>query len=73
MEQRAREEEYEKHINVLNKSVESRKLQIDQYEEDKIKRAIEKKYQDVLRKAGLNEYDLRYCDLNLRRKIFSLS
>jgi hypothetical protein len=59
LEQRSREEEYEQKINDLNQSLDNRKLQIEKYEEDRIKKALEKKYQDVLRKAGLTEYDLR--------------
>jgi hypothetical protein len=59
LDQREREEEYEKKINDLNKSVDTRKLQIERFEEDRIKKALEKKYQDVLRRAGLSESDLK--------------
>ena len=59
LEQRSREEEYEQKINDLNRSLDNRKLQIEKYEEDRIKKALEKKYQDVLRKAGLTESDLK--------------
>ncbi|CAF1013326.1 unnamed protein product [Brachionus calyciflorus] len=55
LEQKAKEEEYEKEIGNMYKSVESRKLQIEQVEEDNIRRAMEKKYKDVLKKVGIDD------------------
>ena len=55
LEQRTREEEYDRHLNEINSSLENKKLQIERLEEEKIRKVIEKKYQDVLKKVGIQE------------------
>ena len=59
LEQRKQEEEYDQHLIDMGKKIESRKLQIEQIDEENKRKALEKKYKEVLRKAGIDETELR--------------
>ncbi len=43
----------------MGKKIDTRKLQIEQVDEENIRRALEKKYSETLKKAGINENELK--------------
>ena len=59
LEEKRKEEEYDQKLAEMGKKIESRKLQIEQVDEENIRRALEKKYSETLRRAGINETDLK--------------
>ena len=59
LEEKRKEEEYEQKLSEMGKKIETRKLQIEQVDEENIRRALEKKYSETLRRAGINENELK--------------
>ncbi len=59
LEERRKEEEYERKLSEMGKKIDTRKLQIEQVDEENIRRALEKKYSETLKKAGINENELK--------------
>lgn len=55
LEQRRREEEYEERLTDISRKLETRPLLINQVDEEIARRIADKKYRELLRKAGLNE------------------
>jgi len=57
LDERKQEEEYEQYIADINKKIELRKLQIEQVEEVNKRKALEKHYNEVFRKNGIEDFE----------------
>jgi hypothetical protein len=58
LDQHRADEEYENNLSTIVKNVECRPLLFEKLEQENAKRAVEKKYKDALRRAGINENNL---------------